>query len=219
MKEIKDYTYRIVIETLIGDDKYINQVVETKMTKEVGDAFLAQLHDDNNEDYSQSRAFTQKCETKSEQFDGHVTMCEDTNMKANELMIGDWVIADYKLEHQVYAKIGYLNPSHGDRHHDAIGFIPVPMIDNFEQYISDECSIHPIPLTDDILDTLGFAKYSYDESTGHWSNGDVNIDFDGEYYTTVLDMLFEIKYVHELQHALRLCGLNELADNFKLKEK
>lgn len=23
-------------------------------------------------------------------------------------------------------------------------------------------------------------------------------------------------YVHELQHALRLCGLNELADNFKV---
>lgn len=25
-------------------------------------------------------------------------------------------------------------------------------------------------------------------------------------------------YVHELQHALRLCGLNELADNFKIKQ-
>ena len=25
-------------------------------------------------------------------------------------------------------------------------------------------------------------------------------------------------YLHELQHALRLCGLNDLADNFKLEE-
>ena len=25
-----------------------------------------------------------------------------------------------------------------------------------------------------------------------------------------------LQYVHELQHALRLCGLNEIADNFKI---
>lgn len=29
--------------------------------------------------------------------------------------------------------------------------------------------------------------------------------------------ILNLKYVHELQHALRLCGLNEMADNFKLK--
>lgn len=27
----------------------------------------------------------------------------------------------------------------------------------------------------------------------------------------------EFKYVHQLQHALRLCGLDELADNFKIQ--
>lgn len=26
----------------------------------------------------------------------------------------------------------------------------------------------------------------------------------------------KVKYVHELQHALRLCGLSELADNLKI---
>jgi len=26
-----------------------------------------------------------------------------------------------------------------------------------------------------------------------------------------------VNYVHQLQHALRLCGLNELANNFKLE--
>lgn len=33
--------------------------------------------------------------------------------------------------------------------------------------------------------------------------------FEGRY------ICIRIAYVHELQHALRLCGLNELADNFK----
>ena len=28
--------------------------------------------------------------------------------------------------------------------------------------------------------------------------------------------IYNLQYVHELQHALRLCGLNELADNFKV---
>ena len=28
--------------------------------------------------------------------------------------------------------------------------------------------------------------------------------------------IYNLQYIHELQHALRLCGLNELADNFKV---
>ena len=40
----------------------------------------------------------------------------------------------------------------------------------------------------------------------------------GEYYiANVFNNIFaQIYYVHELQHALRLCGLQELADNFIL---
>lgn len=30
------------------------------------------------------------------------------------------------------------------------------------------------------------------------------------------DVIVPIKYIHDMQHALRLCGLNELADNFKI---
>lgn len=40
-----------------------------------------------------------------------------------------------------------------------------------------------------------------------------------ENHSEVTDIIFQcggIKYVHELQHALKLCGLNDLAKNFKI---
>ena len=90
---------------------------------------------------------------------------------------------------------------------------------------SRDIQVKPIPLTPEILEKNGFVfdsdfwtianprynnvrmvRYcSIDEEAtdaflGHWA-------FDENY---------AIDYVHELQHALRLCGLNELADNFKV---
>lgn len=90
-------------------------------------------------------------------------------------------------------------------------------------YTADK--VEGIPLTPEILEKNGFVfdsdfwtianprynnvrmvRYcSIDEEAtdaflGHWA-------FDENY---------AIDYVHELQHALRLCGLNELADNFKV---
>ena len=51
-----------------------------------------------------------------------------------------------------------------------------------------------------------------------WSHGTLSIwlacgeDNDGVYS----DVVLPCKYVHQLQHALRLCGLDELADKFKV---
>ena len=51
-----------------------------------------------------------------------------------------------------------------------------------------------------------------------WSHGTLSIwlacgeDNDGGF----LDVVLPCKYVHQLQHALRLCGLDELADKFKV---
>lgn len=38
----------------------------------------------------------------------------------------------------------------------------------------------------------------------------------GPYYISIYDSVITCEYVHQLQHALRLCKLNELADNFKI---
>lgn len=133
-------------------------------------------------------------------------------MKANELMIGDWV---YDKMLKGYGKIEVITPFviqcdiHTDTHN----------MDFFE----------PIPLTEEILKANGFVHheywnkgcYAYDAHKQEilWSmdfyiyNGRKEFGASGK-KATIND--WHCEFVHELQHALRLCGLNDLADNFKL---
>ena len=88
-----------------------------------------------------------------------------------------------------------------------------------------------IEITDDILkqnkwEVQGYALlpsehyYVKDDGRNHllWSHGTLSIwlacgeDNDGVFS----DVVLPCKYVHQLQHALRLCGLDELADKFKV---
>lgn len=112
-------------------------------------------------------------------------------MKSNELMIGDWVICkDYPM-------------------------IPSLIKLKAEHFVRSLCEFEPIPLTAEILEKNGFVvepRYCYDEPLQYCEIVDgLWINISGENY-------FEgkLEYVHELQHALRLCGLTELADNFKV---
>lgn len=91
--------------------------------------------------------------------------------------------------------------------------------------------IEPIPLTDEILKANGFRLHAKYTGADIWMDYNHNIEvvvadyaetirvftFDGVDDGTDLIFLPDIgrtRYLHELQHALRLCGLNELADNF-----
>ncbi len=109
---------------------------------------------------------------------------------------------------------------------------------------SRDIQVKPIPLTLEILEKngwyygltsdeedaeqcLGGCHYNrhwcYDEGTGSISlifpndtdGGELIID--DQSFNRHLNIVFcDTLHVHELQRALRLCGLNELADNFKL---
>lgn len=91
--------------------------------------------------------------------------------------------------------------------------------------------IEPIPLTDDILkenfvfNELG--RYEIGEHLkGRKGQPDRGLDgyiifrLDGiaecSMWSKCCNMSVNVNYVHELQHALRLCGLSELANNFKI---
>lgn len=98
----------------------------------------------------------------------------------------------------------------------------------------------PIPLTEDILKANGFefglSAEQEDFCAMHASCGVsaekswVKEDGCASYSISWLDGYVAVsnlkdsrydgkcKFVHELQHTLRLCGLNELADNFMIKE-
>ena len=129
-------------------------------------------------------------------------------MKSNELMIGDWVTlngVDYKWQWT---------------HHDFTA--------------SEFNTLEPIPLSAEILEKNGFVNdASYDECVADycfvtvqlWRYHGENILIDWDGITTRIandwgNLCESIELrdakVHDLQHALRLCGLTDLADNFRV---
>jgi len=139
-------------------------------------------------------------------------------MKVNELMIGDWVIDSYgnhsKIQ-QIYCVENILHKRCYLVEHN-----------NCSSYVEQ---LEPIPLTEEMLKANGFE---IEKSREEWTvlllseeDGvvDTELEFNydvenGDYYIGFGDVRnISFIYVHELQHALRLCGLNDLADNFKLQ--
>ena len=70
--------------------------------------------------------------------------------------------------------------------------------------------IEPIPLTAEILEKNGFTKHAYGFSFQYLKlNGNLRND-DTVYFTiTISGKDITIDYVHQLQHALRLCGIEK----------
>lgn len=112
-------------------------------------------------------------------------------MKAKELMIGDWV------RNALLNEVFKMNTT---------------AMRNmcWDEDNGTACyNIEPIPLTEEILKLNGLDPISYcDLSMPRWfmslRNGNHHVEM-------------SFQYVHQLQHALRLCGLQELADNFKIQ--
>ena len=90
---------------------------------------------------------------------------------------------------------------------------------------SRDIQVKPIPLTAKILEENDFWEdeddIRYHNESEMWAHTDVDLTiekFDGRLQCyEIPDMQFN--YVHQIQQALRLCRLNELADNFKVYEK
>ena len=121
-------------------------------------------------------------------------------MKANELMIGDLV----KIKDGFPIKMQDVSGTSMFRRWSSDGEIMIP-------YGWDE--IEPIPLTWDIL----YKNFpDTDDGLAWWENTEFENDAKDEYLwwhiTVTGDVLVvdgEIRYVHELQHALRLCGIEK----------
>lgn len=110
-------------------------------------------------------------------------------------MIGDWVSAKISQSQRQILKVDLFKV--GD---------PFNIWSGYEiqgGYDIEEAT--PIPLIAEILEKNGF---------------DVYCESEGVFYVKVESESAKIEkwftYAHELQHALRLCGLHKLADNFKV---
>jgi len=122
-------------------------------------------------------------------------------MKASDLMIYDWVV----LNGLPYRVLDF----------DSNGIITEYCLGEPSKH---ESNFEPLPLTDEILKANGFDEtlLRHGEYWCEYSKLYESYRFTAS-MSGIEEMRIYIDYVHELQHALRLCGLNELADNFKLK--
>ena len=123
-------------------------------------------------------------------------------MKAEDLMVGDWVfLFDDKI-----AKV------------DCIG--------NTEVFLSDETGldwqvtyehIRPIFLTPEILELNGFVLQEKEVGlfgvtiAPHYTRDDLPFEVfcDGDPFAIWFRDPIDIAYVHQLQHVIRLCGVNQ----------
>ena len=122
-------------------------------------------------------------------------------MKATELMIGDWVCLKDDTKCEFPLKVdGVLTD---DISLEGEGFLGG--VDGL---------IRPIPLTPEILEKNGWWYDGYDI----WQHKEVSFCIEkcnGRFQCYDINDI-KLDSVNQLQQILRLCGLNESADNFKI---
>ena len=129
-------------------------------------------------------------------------------MKANELQIGDWVhywILDIDAKINDIMNTGRLGIIFTDSK-DEVGYIHGIMSE----------SIKPIPITPEILEKIGFWR---EHNVGYvMEEGEYEFIYDlFDHKLRILknrEQILNLEYwdemcVHELQHALRLCGIEK----------
>lgn len=146
-------------------------------------------------------------------------------MKAEELMIGDWVcLADGNLPlEERYFKIEYLAISAGVSWVNQGTNAPIGLGDGESCIPVFRDEIYPIPITTEILEKNGFENQGFryhDEYNGindrvvlknkrEYINSDNEwrVLIESEDYHSIAHC--ELTYVHELQHILRLCKIDK----------
>ena len=135
-------------------------------------------------------------------------------MLCKELQYGDWVSAGGGLPMQI-TNVGedYAYATWEENEGD-----PWEFNDKDEQP-------QPIMLTPEILEKNGFIKVNSQRYDYGYPDTDCYVKVNPKKNMIHVNgrnansNLYSHSFVHELQHALRLCGLNELADNFKVYEE
>lgn len=136
-------------------------------------------------------------------------------MKPNELMIGDWVIDAGITSRTVYKRINRTD----ERSNSCVA-------DDYK-VILGEAGIKPIPITPEILEANGIRHYKDCGRLSYYKRMDIDFVIRYEIYSGYIEIKLcdgnsisveRITKVHELQHVLRLIGMNDLADNFVIEK-
>ena len=139
-------------------------------------------------------------------------------LRAEELMVGDWVYCIYPSINKCL-RVAEIKTVADDE-------LKIVLFDDIRLVFSEKY-IDPIPLTPEILEKNGFEKLDF----SHFQIGDrrLVLDADGRWdgplswhwvvtemdtnakgQSVVLDYyIATINHVHELQHCLKLCGIDK----------
>ncbi len=131
-------------------------------------------------------------------------------MKCTDIQINDWV---YLSEATKYA----MRVTSIDEDHCYLDFEGNEG-DPFDGIYGERDGIAPVPLTEEIMRANGFCLINSQEWAPYFYNEKQDIIISADYIVHIADIgCTKITYVHEFQHLLRLCGLDYLADNFKIE--
>ena len=123
-------------------------------------------------------------------------------------MVNDWVANQYGTPIQIYStgdNGAYANTG-----------------DTLWVFEDNEYKPQPIPLTPEILEKNGFTKVNSQRYDYGYPDTDCYVKVNPKKNMIHVNgrnansNLYSHSFVHQIQQALRLCGLDELANNFKL---
>lgn len=130
-------------------------------------------------------------------------------MKATDLMIGDWVLISVWGCKPFPSKVTSIN------YNSYQGKDFVDWIDTEDEEEIGMYNVQPISLTPEILEKNGF-RYSdlpfenFYEGYGLQIHGGNYADGHSNWYIICgINVAMNVTYVHELQHALKLCGIDK----------
>lgn len=114
-------------------------------------------------------------------------------MKANELMIGDWVYSTFCDKPCKVVGV--------EQYESEYANVKVTNVSG----VKDINSLTPIPLTPEILEKNGFLN----DGVSFWYKDFRILLSTSKGVSLVCGRLKIFEFVHELQHALRLCGIEK----------
>lgn len=130
-------------------------------------------------------------------------------IRTNELMTGDWVYMEANRGYEAqYIQVETIPDASSKDHYGHIGAFPVGGDNDFRDI--EDRHLFPIPLTPEILEKNGF-RYNDMPFVQGWEQFGLTLYYgDNEYLINCgQNVAMKINAVHQLQHALQLCGIKK----------
>ena len=188
------------------DEDYLNGLINKAKKSWEGvdvDSFMSDLRDDLSDKEVAEKLSKEVTSNIIEQIKNNM---DAVTVKCRDLMIGDWVLIN-----NILRKIQAIDSIDAEiQADDEVYYV------GEDRYHSED-KIEGVPLTPEILEKNGWKETEY---WHEYKDGDTIIQCSLHKIWGIINEIeiehFKCEYVHQYQHLLRLCGLDELANNFKV---